>query len=90
MIKAPSPLKDFCTVCNEVARRKDLSARAKGIYYYLATLPSNWELKKQELIRRFTEGRDAFNKAFKELEDTGYIVKKQKFVYVYLNFLLLL
>lgn len=73
MITTPENPKNFCIVCNEVARRRDLSARAKGIYYYLATLPPSWELQQQEAEQHFTEGREAFRTAFKELIVTGYI-----------------
>ena len=75
MIITPDIIKDYCVVCNEVARRDDLSARAKGIYYYLATLPKNWQLSQQELLNHFTEGRHSINTAFKELVKTGYIEK---------------
>lgn len=70
--------KNYSVIHNEVARRSDLSARAKGVYYYLMTLPDNWTLYKRELYKHFTEGRDALNKAFKELEDAGYIAKQPK------------
>lgn len=75
MIKTPEKIKNYCTVCNEVARRKDLSARAKGIYYYLATLPDGWKLSQTECMKHFTEGRDSFTKAFNELIKAGYIIK---------------
>lgn len=78
MILTPSELKEYCIVCNEVARRSDLSARAKGIYYYLATLPKNWELSQKELLKHFTEGRAALTTAFQELVNTGYIEQKRK------------
>jgi len=74
MIITPENPKNYCIVCNEVARRTDLSARAKGIYYYLATLPPNWELQQQEAEQHFTEGREAFKTAFRELITTGYII----------------
>ena len=77
MIEAPQSLENYSIVCNEVAKRTDLSARAKGIYYYLATLPSNWKLSQQECMTHFTEGKDAFRTAFQELVDSGYIVKYQ-------------
>jgi len=75
MIKTPDAPKNYCIICNEVARRKDLSARAKGIYYYIATLPTDWKLSQVECMKHFTEGRDSFMKAFKELITAGYIVK---------------
>lgn len=78
MITTPKQPKNYAIVCNEVAQRKDLSARAKGVYYYLATLPSEWKLNKQELIQHFTEGRKAINTAFKELEIAGYVLRTVK------------
>lgn len=77
MIQTPTEPKDYCIVCNEVARRKDLSARAKGIYYYIATLPKNWGLSQKECMTNFTEGKEAFKKAFNELIEAGYITKTQ-------------
>ena len=76
-IETPDTISNYSIVCNEVARRNDLSSRAKGIYYYLATLPSMWKLNQSELFTHFTEGRDALRTAFQELENAGYIIKKQ-------------
>jgi len=78
MIRTPKPPKDYCLVCNEVARRLDLSGLAKGIYYYLATLPYDWELSQKELFNHFTEGDYSLRKAFNELVDKGYILKTFK------------
>ena len=39
------------------------------------TLPKDWKLYKEELVTHFTEGKDAINTAFKELEKAGYINK---------------
>jgi hypothetical protein len=78
MIKPPNKLKDYCIVCNEVARRRDLSARAKGIYYYLATLPSDWRLNQKQLNCNFTEGVKAQRTAFKELIEKDYVKRTPK------------
>lgn len=64
---------DFTIIINEIFKRNDISARAKGIYAYIMTLPDNWEIHKNELFSHFTEGRDSLNTAFKELIDNGYI-----------------
>lgn len=77
IIKVSEKTENFSIIINEVAKRKDLSARAKGIYYYLMTLPKDWKLYKEELVTHFTEGKDAINTAFKELEKAGYITKTQ-------------
>lgn len=77
IIKISNKTENFTIVTNEVARRDDLSARAKGIYFYLMTLPKDWKLFREELNTHFTEGKDALNTAFKELENAGYISKKR-------------
>jgi len=65
--------KGFTIMVNEALQRPDLSARAKGLYAYLMTLPDDWVIQREEIPRHFTEGRDAIDKAFKELVKLGYI-----------------
>ena len=67
----------FSIVCNEIYKNPQISARAKGIYGYLMTLPEDWELVLSHLYKQFSEGRDAISKALKELETYGYISKKR-------------
>lgn len=69
---------NYTIVSNEIFRRDDVSARAKGIYAYIMTLPDDWKLYKSELYTHFTEGRDAIDKAFKELENLGYIMMEKE------------
>ena len=69
---------NFTIVSNEIFRRDNVSARAKGIYAYIMTLPDDWKLYKSELYKHFSEGRDAIDRAFKELETLGYIVMEKK------------
>jgi len=78
MISVPPNPKNFSVLHNEIAQRTDLSARAKGIYYYLATLPLTWKLQLQELESHFTEGRTAINTALNELIRAGYIERQQQ------------
>ncbi len=75
IIKVSNKTENFTISANEVPRRTDLSARAKGLHSYLMTLPADWKLYREELYTHFTEGRDAINTAFKELEKAGYIKK---------------
>ena len=75
IIKVSNKTENFTISANEVPRRADLSARAKGLHSYLMTLPADWKLYREELYTHFTEGRDAINTAFKELEKAGYIKK---------------
>jgi hypothetical protein len=66
----------YSVVSNECFRDPRLSARAKGIFAYIMTLPDDWKLYKKELYAHFKEGRDAINKAFTELELAGYVFKE--------------
>jgi uncharacterized phage protein (TIGR02220 family) len=68
---------NFTIVANEIFQRSDVSARAKGIYAYIMTLPDDWKLYKSELYNHFTEGITAMDTAFKELEELGYITKER-------------
>jgi len=68
---------NYTIVSNEIFQRSDISARAKGIYAYIMTLPDDWKLYKSELYTHFSEGRDAIDSAFKELENLGYIMMEK-------------
>ncbi len=68
---------NFTIVANEIFQRSDVSARAKGIYAYIMTLPDDWKLYKSELYKHFSEGITAIDTAFKELEELGYITKER-------------
>lgn len=63
----------YSVISNTALRDKRLSARAKGVYAYIMTLPEDWQIYKEELYTHFTEGRDALNKAIKELISIGYM-----------------
>jgi hypothetical protein len=69
--------KDFSIIANECFHRKDLSARAKGIFGYLMTLPNDWKINRGELFTHFSEGEGALNSAFNELMEAGYIEAEQ-------------
>ena len=64
-------------MCNEIFQNSKISARAKGIFGYIMTLPDNWELHLNHLYNQFSEGRDAINTALTELETFGYLFKKR-------------
>jgi len=67
---------NFTMTPNSIIRNNNISARAKGVYLYIMSLPPKWSLKLYDLPNHFSEGRDAIKKAFKELEENGYIAKK--------------
>lgn len=69
--------KNYTVISNHIFKDDSISARAKGIYAYLMTLPEDWKLYKSELFKHFTEGEKAINTAFKELEENNYIFKSK-------------
>lgn len=64
---------NFTIVPNKLLDDPNISYRAKGIYSYLRSKPDDWEFRVQNITRAGKEGRDATQKALKELEDSGYI-----------------
>ena len=60
---------------NEFIRRKDLSWKAKGILTYILTLPDDWNINLNEIMRHATEGEKAFRTGWKELTETGYVTR---------------
>ena len=66
---------NYTVICNQCLRDEKITARAKGIFAYLMTLPDDWKVYKTELYKHFKEGRDALTTAFAELEEAGYVEK---------------
>jgi len=71
--KAKGMSDHFSIIPNAVAQNKVLSWSARGLLIYLLSLPSDWKIKKTELQRNSSTGREGTNSAFKELVDNGYI-----------------
>lgn len=83
--------KPFVMICHTVARDENLSFKAKGLYLLIESYLSipDWTLYKDFLMSKSKEGRDAFNSAWKELKDKGYLKQTKtkseegKWIYVY-------
>ena len=68
--------KNYSVISNECFKDISISARAKGIYAYVMTLPDDWKISKKELYKHFAEGEKALDTAFNELKDKGYVEVK--------------
>ena len=64
---------NFTIIDNTFLRRKDMTARSKGLLTYLLALPDDWLVHKREIYSNHKEGYYALDTAFKELKDLGYI-----------------
>lgn len=65
--------KNFTILNNEFLKRKDLSWKAKGILAYVLSLPDDWKINMNEIVKNATDGRDSFRSGWKELKKAGYI-----------------
>lgn len=66
---------NFSAVSNSALQDNRLSLKAKGLYSLIQALINkpNYELRKWYLIKQCKEGEKAFDSAWKELKDTGYL-----------------
>lgn len=58
-------------------QKENLTMQAKGLLAYLLSLPNDWVIYRKELVTRFKNGEKALLTTIKELEQDGYIKKKQ-------------
>lgn len=66
---------NFMLVANTVAKDSTLSLQAKGLFFYLWSLPKDWDFHFEEIVKHATNGRDATRRALKELEAKDYVVR---------------
>ena len=68
----------FVTLDKTALHDAALSMQAKGLHSYMMSMPDDWVFYETELMKHFTNGRDAIRNTMKELETRGYLVKEQK------------
>lgn len=81
----------FSMISNNLLRNKEISLKAKGLYSLIRSYETleNFDLYKSFLMSQCEEGRKAFDSAWKELKDAGYLVQyrmkdtKNQFYYEY-------
>ena len=69
---------NYTCVSNVWIRDVELSAKAKGIFAYLLTLPNDWDLHIGELTTHFVGGIDGIRNGIRELIEKGYVLSKQR------------
>lgn len=63
----------YTMVSNEILQRIDLSWKAKGIMVYVLSLPDDWDIYLEEIMKHSTDGKAGFRSGWKELEKAGYV-----------------
>ena len=69
--------KDYTVMSNCHLRDTSLTLKAKGLLSMMLSLPDEWNYTTRGLAAICKEGVDAIGKALKELENAGYIVRRQ-------------
>jgi len=65
--------KNYTVIDNTILRDVRITAKAKGIFIYLLSLPDKWDVHLNELVTHFVEGMDALKSGLRELKDLGYV-----------------
>ena len=68
---------NFTVVHNTILQDPSLSYKAKGLFVDMLSLPDDWVYTVAGMVKRSTDGRDSIYKALRELEDAGYIMRRQ-------------
>lgn len=69
--------KDFTVMSNYHLRDKNLSLKAKGLLSQMLSLPEEWDYTLAGLAHINKESKDAIRSAVNELEQAGYITRRQ-------------
>lgn len=68
---------NYSVIANSVFKDTRLSWKAKGILANMLSLPDNWDYSMAGLEKLASDGLSATRTALKELEQFGYLVRKQ-------------
>jgi hypothetical protein len=63
----------FARIPHEILSDTRLSWKAKGLLCYLLSKPSNWKVRRADLIKQSTDGDCSVRAALKELREAGYV-----------------
>lgn len=63
----------YTMVSNSVIRDQRLSWKSRGLLIYLLSLPDDWTIHVQELVKHGPDGRDSVSSGLKELKAFGYV-----------------
>lgn len=72
------PADHFTIISNAWMRDPRLSWKAKGLLAYIAGHAPGHELSSEQIVCEGTDGRDAVRAGLRELEDAGYLVRRQR------------
>lgn len=68
---------NFTPISNMVIQNTNISFEARGLLVYILSLPKDWSISKEQIMKSNKIGRDKFRRMWKELESSGYIESKR-------------
>ncbi len=69
--------RDYTIMCNHHLKDTGLSLKSKGLLTIMLSLPETWNYTTRGLAAICKEGVDAISSAIRELEQAGYVVRRQ-------------
>lgn len=67
----------YTNIDNKVFYDGELTAKAKGVLCQMLSFPDGWNYSIAGLSKFFKDGRDSIRSAVQELEECGYLIRKQ-------------
>ncbi|MFI9772065.1 hypothetical protein ACIHJG_35170 [Streptomyces sp. NPDC052415] len=67
----------FTQIANALFRDSRLSFKAKGLFGYVSTHTSGWQVTVADLVRSGPDGREAVRTGLQELEAHGYLIRER-------------
>lgn len=71
--------KNFTVMSDFHFREKNMTLKAKGLLSLMLSLPDDWNYSISGLVTLSKDGKDSVISALAELEEFGYLVRKQQF-----------
>jgi hypothetical protein len=75
--RQPRITTNFTVIPNQILNDSRLSLRAKGLLVYILSKPDHWRTSTAHLASIGPEGRQAIQSTLRELEHTGYVVRRR-------------
>jgi len=69
--------KGFTMVQNDCLHEKNMSAKARGLFSIMMSLPPDWDFSVVGLAALMTDGKHSINEGLHELEEGGYLVRER-------------
>jgi len=67
----------WAAIPNKLLEDERLPWKAKGLWAYLYSRPSGWQVREADLVNRSTDGRDSVRTSLAALEESGWLIREQ-------------